>query len=49
MGCNCRKNKTIYTGPPVETVAQSTTSQTGGQPPIPENVVAAAQPSAQSR
>lgn len=45
MGCNCRKNRQVYTGPPAEPVIVNTSSQTGGQPPI-ETVVADGRPTA---
>lgn len=48
MGCNCRKNRVVYNGPPPERASEST-AQTGGQPPIQGTVVAGGQPSPPSQ
>ena len=48
MGCNCRKNRVIYTGPPPERASEATT-QTGGQAPVQSTVVAGGQPSTPSQ
>lgn len=48
MGCNCRKNRVVYTGPPPQPASEST-SHTGGQPPINNTVVAGGQANTSSR
>jgi hypothetical protein len=48
MGCNCRKNRVVYTGPPVERASESN-AQTGGQAPVQDAVTAGARPSTPQR